>query len=181
MKKMCLMMVGIVVAWAVGAQASLYSNSCDSLAGWNDNSSGAMTLQSGGPSGTYIQFIGNGGATMTLVPNAGSQATGVNVQAGDKLVVDIRGWAQDFSINYVNDGNWTNLTGVPGNPWIYMGSNWQHFEFTFPVSGLANYLSFNIYASGQQIGVDNLAIVPEPVTLSLLGSMGLFLVARRRR
>jgi hypothetical protein len=174
------MVAGLVVAWAVGAQASLYSNSCDSLTGWNDNSSGTMTLQSGGSSGTYIQFIGNGGATMTLVPSVGGQS-GVNVQAGDKLIVDLKGWAQDFSLNYTNDGNWINLTGVPGNPWIYMDGNWQHFEFTFPASGLANYISFNIYASGQQVGVDNLSIVPEPVTLSLLGSMGLFLVVRRRR
>jgi len=82
----------------------------------------------------------------------------VQVQAGDKLIFDAKGYAQDFSLNYTNNGTWYLLTGTSQNPWLTLGTDWQHIELTFPVSGVADYFNFNVYAPGQEVSLDNLTI-----------------------
>jgi hypothetical protein len=139
-----------------------YTNPCDELTEWRDNSSGTMAIQSSGPSGTSLRFVSTvQGATMTLVPNVSTTGS-VTVKAGDKLAFDAKGYAQDFFVNLTINGIWYNLTGVSGNPWVTLGSEWQHFELTVPADGLASYISFNIYSAGQEISVDNLQIISVP-------------------
>ncbi len=100
-----LLMVGIaVLALASGARSAvdIYSNPCDDLAQWQDNSSGIMTVETGGPSGTYLRFQSAiTGSTLSLIPDYGTATPGVNVQAGDKLIFDAMGYAQDFSVRRI--------------------------------------------------------------------------------
>jgi len=91
------MVVSAVLAvMAVGAQAAVWTNDCDSLAEWQDNSSGMMSIETGGPSGTYLKFVGLGGATLTLRPNIESGNVGVDVLAGEKLCFDAKVWRMIF-------------------------------------------------------------------------------------
>jgi hypothetical protein len=103
----------------------------------------------------YVSFTYKGGQTVL-------ERFNLTVKAGDKLIFDAKGYAQDFSLNLTINGTWYNLTGVSGNPWITLGSTWQHFELTFPADGLANSICFNIYSSGQEVNVDNLQVISIP-------------------
>jgi len=91
--------------------------------------------------------------------------------------------ANDFSVDFSDRNSWTNykLTGTSENSWIYLGPDWTHFELTIPADGRADYISFNVYANGQEVSLDNVAITPEPMSLTLLGTMGMWLGSRRRR
>jgi hypothetical protein len=145
----------------------VYSNLCDELMQWRDNNSGTMSIQSGGLSGSYVRFQTNIiGSTITLHPNVDSGTSGVTVHADDKLVFDTKGIATDFSVNLTINGTWYNLTGVSGNPWIYLGAEWRHFELTIPVDGLADNLCFNVYAPGQVASIDNVLITSNPPALA---------------
>jgi hypothetical protein len=140
---------------------TLYANPCDDTSEWSDNYSGMISIESGGPSGTYLHFetliIG---ATLTLRPNMATGNVGVDVKAGDTISFDAKGVAGDFSVDFSDRNTWTNykLTGTPSNQWVYLGSEWTHFEFTVPADAKADYISFNVYASGQEVNLDNFVV-----------------------
>ncbi len=157
--------VALILVFAIGAAAN--ADLAGNLTGDNTLGSGNMALNITNGYDTYLAVAiqGAGSITVSLGPNAPEDSSG----QGPILQI----WPPPYPQGEI----W--LMADMDSPYIYTDGIWLIINYYDAVAGDV-ITAYDIGPSGTELNLlDSITIVPEPMTLMLLGLGGLFLRQRK--
>ena len=184
MRKISLVAVLLVLVAGLSANAAVIYNPCSNLSGFSTTGYAATDWgmdATGGPGGSSCWFF------VTRANNnhtASWDFADISFKPGDSFSFDIQNivalGVANVDVRYIID-NGSGGDQVVGaaprvnlatNNWVHVSCNTASFPYTL------KRIDFSVVENTKVINLDNLSIVPEPATMSLLALGGLLLRKR---
>ena len=169
-----------------GAGGSTYTAGTQSNGVWYGGVK--WTVQAGGPAGSTMYADEGGWSDMKLMQSFATPAVGTVLTISGDYIASAS-YQKRIHVVGLTDGETVGLFGggsIGGVELAQEGlstaSDWSSFSFDATVDAAYDEVAvvFVISGDGGVRGVDNVSVVPEPATMSLLGLGALALIRRRR-